>query len=310
MLKGVMAGASMSKGAGKGHGGQAAAAAATTAAQVGAECPHAKVVDADGEIVCTSCGIVITDDALTALHSRHDHDLSANSSLPQSWGGADSESKPNLYVTNVLGSANAIPRMNDMKLVSLYCKGGIESGKDRRNKALLSKFSNACEKMDFSPAQAQTAWKMFQRASKDASPRKMAESAAWAIYKTCQMYSIPLTANEILDVVKSNFQRKNMPDMLKILYSHMPKTDESLDDDAAAAAAADAPAMSASRGVGNDQYYFALNMKQLLKGRRFSPDMYASAKNDAWKMYTEVFKAGNPNIRARKSIMLAFRVGS
>ena len=295
----------MSRGAGRGADAQAAPAAA---AQIGAECPHTNVVDADGEIVCTSCGIVITDDALTALHESHDRDATANSSLPQSWGGADSESKPNLYVTNVLGSANAIPRMNDMKLVSLYCKGGIESGKDRRNKTLLSKFSNTCEKMDFSQAQAQTAWKMFQRASKDASPRKMAESAAWAIYKTCQMYSIPLTAGEILDIVKSNFGRKNMPDMLKILYNHMPKTDESLDDDAAATAAA--PAMSASRGAGNDLYYFALNMRQLLKGRKFSPDMYASAKNDAWRMYTEVFKAGNPNIRARKSIMLAFRVGS
>ena len=264
--------------------------------------------------------MVIDDDALAALHGCHDHDASANASLPQSWGGDDSEAKPNLYVVNVLGTANAIPRMAGMQLVSLYCKGGVEMGKDRRHKTLLSKFSNACEKMEFTPMQAQTAWTMFQRASKDSTPRKMPESAAWAIYKTCQMYSIPATADEILGVVKSNFSRKTLPNMIKILYNHMPKADEppassSASDqesgaapEAAPAAAARNGAAGASGGGNNDQYYFALNMRRLLKGRKFSEEMYASAKNDAWRMYTEVFQ-GNPNIRARKSIQMAFGVG-
>ena len=302
-MKGVMAGTRMA-GAGRGRKASGGAQAAAAAAAATTECPHTNVIQADGEMVCTACGMVIDDDALAALHGCHDHDTSANSSLPQSWGGTDSESKPNLYVANVLGSANTIPKMNGMQLVSLYCKGGVESGKDRRNKTLLSKFSNVCEKMEFGQEQAQTAWTMFRQASRDRSPRKMAESAAWAIYKTCQMYSIPAEADEILGVVKSNFQRKNMPDMLKILYAHMPKADEPADHQSAAA-----PATLATRGAGNDQYYFALNMRRLLKGRRFSKGMYASAKNDAWRLYTEVFRTGNPNIRARRSIKMAFGLG-
>ena len=317
-MQGAMAEANMSRGGGRGAGGGAGTGRATgaSAGATGAECAHTNIVQADGEIVCTSCGVVIDDDALAALHGCHDHDASANTSLPQSWGGDDSESKPNLYVTNVLGTGNAIPRMNGMQLLSLYCKGGMEMGKDRRNKALLSKFSNACEKMEFTPAQAQTAWTMFRRAARDTTPRKMPESAAWALYKTCQMYSIPAAADEILGVVKSNFGRKTMPNMIKILYSHMPKADESPDDSAsspaaaATAGAAEPSAMSASRGAGNEQYYFALNLRRLLKGRKFSKEMYSSAKNDAWKMYTEVFRGGNPNIRARRSIMMAFGVGS
>ena len=323
----------------KGAGKAQAAASAAAAASGGATCEHANIVRADGEMVCTSCGMVIDDDALAALHGCHDHDAQFNASLPQSWGGDGSESKPNLYVSNALGTANAIPKMQGMQLVSLYCKGGLETAKDRRNKNRLSKFSNACEKMKFAPAQAQTAWTLFQRAAKDASPRKTAESAAWAVYKTCQMYSIPATSDEILGVIKSNFGRKTMPNMLKILYSHMPSADDSLAahssaaavDGASAAAAADSPdatpeqrsggagaPSSAAAGGGsgggnsnsNDQYYFALNMRRMLKGRKFSKEMFSSAKNDAWKLYTEVFRTGNPNIRARRSIMMAFRVGS
>lgn len=313
MLKGVIAWASMSKragkGAGRGTGGaQASAQATVPAPPAGAECAHANVVQADGEMVCTSCGTVIDDDALAALHGCHDHNTSANASLPQTWGGDDSESKPNLYVTHVLGTANAIPKMHGMQLLSLYCKGGMETGKDRRNKTLLSKFSNACEKMQFSQTQAETAWKLFQRAAKDSSPRKMPESAAWAIYKTCQMHSIPVTADEILGVVRSNFGRKTMPNMVKILYSHMPKADDPLDG-ASDAGPDQQHAAQASRGAGNDQYYFALNMRRLLKGRSFSKEMYASAKSDAWRMYNEVFRTGNPNIRAKRSIAMAFGVG-
>lgn len=289
---------------GKGRKAAGTARAAAAAAASTAECAHTNVIQADGEVVCTSCGMVIDDDALAALHGCHDHDTSANSSLPQSWGGAASESKPNLYTANVLGSANTIPKMNGMQLISLYCKGGVESGKDRRNKTLLSKFSNVCEKMEFGQEQAQTAWTMFRQASRDRSPRKMAESAAWAIYKTCQMYSIPAEAAEILGVVKTNFGRKSMPDMLKILYAHMPKADEPVDAQAAASQAA-----LGSRGADNDQYYFALNMRRLIRGRKFSKGMYASAKNDAWKLYTEVFRTGNPNIRARRSIKIAFGIG-
>ena len=340
-MQGVMAGprsADRNQAAKKGAGKARAAAAAAAAASGGATCEHANIVRADGEMVCTSCGTVIDDDALAALHGSHDHDAAYNSALPQSWGGDGSESKPNLYVSNALGTANAIPRMQGMQLVSLYCKGGLEMAKDRRNKTRLSKFSNACEKMKFTQAQAQTAWTLFQRAAKDGSPRKTAESAAWAVYKTCQMYSIPATTDEILGVIKLNFGRKSMPNMIKILYSHMPSADDTLAATASAAAAGDgAPSSSAaatadspdaapeqrSGGAGapsaasaagnnnnNDQYYFALNMRRMLKGRKFSKEMFSSAKNDAWKLYTEVFRTGNPNIRARRSIMMAFRVGS
>ena len=313
----------------------AASASASTAAAVAPQpadktCAHANVVRAEDEIVCTSCGMVIDDDdAIAAMHGSH-NDAAANSSLPQSWGGADSESKPNLYVSNVLGSANAIPKMPGMQLLNLYCKGGLETSNDRRKKTRLSKFSNACEKMRFTAIQAQTAWSLFQRAAKSSSPRKSAEVAAWAIYKTCQMYSIPATSDEILSVVKSNFSRKSMPNMIRILYECMVSSEESLAAASAAAAGAggnaadghaDAeggrPGMAAGSGGavgasagGRQDYYFALNLRRMLKGRRYTKDMFAGAKNDAWRLYHEVFKTGNPNTRARRSIAMAFGLGS
>ena len=309
-----------------------AAAAAAAAAAAGANrpaapppsiptCEHPNVVQADGEVVCTSCGTVIDDDTLIALHGCHDNDVVANSSMPQTWGGVDSESRPNLYVANSLGTSNSIPKMAGMQLLQLYCKGGIETDRDRRNKTRLSRFSNACEKMGFGQAQAQTAWTLFQRVAKTTSPRKAADAAAWSIYQTCKMYSIPASSDEILDVVKSNFGRKTMPNMLRILYSCMASSDESLAATVAdrgqggiADASSSSPSRPAARGSHNGggakDYYFALNMRRMLKGRRFTREMFSAAKNDAWRMYTEVFTTGNPNTRARRSIAMAFGMGT
>ena len=315
-------------GAGRGHAADGADAVAprtaTTAAGAawGDGCDHKNIVQADGEMVCAKCGQVIDDDVLAAQHGLHDNEAVLNSSLPQTWGGPESESNPNLYTRHVLGSANSIPKMKGMQLLSLYCKGGLETGSDRRRKARLSQFSNVCEKMRFNAEQSQTAWNLFQRAAKATTPRKAAECAAWATYKTCQMYSIPASADEVINVIKVNFGRKTMPNMIRILYACMVSTDESRaaadggggGDGEGEAGTATAPiAMpmapdASATGVGCD-YYFALQMRHMLRGRRYSKELYMAAKNDAWHMYNSVFKTGNKNMRAKRAIAMAFGVG-
>lgn len=305
----------------RGASAEAAEPAKTSAAKSawGDGCDHKNVVQADGEMVCAKCGQVIDDDVLAAQHGLHDNAAVLNSSLPQTWGGPESESNPNLYTRNVLGSANAIPKMKGMQLLALYCKGGLETARDRRHKTRLSKFSNVCEKMRFTSEQAQTAWNLFQRAAKATTPRKAAEAAAWAVYKTCQMYSIPASADEVLGVIKVNFSRKTMPNMIRILYDCMVSTDESMGGssgsgggggkgEAAGTAPAAAMPMAPEPGESGRDYYFALNLRQMLKGRRYSREMYAYAKSDAWHMYSKVL-TGNRNMRAKRAIAMAFGVG-
>ena len=290
-------------------------------------CRHENIVQADSDMVCTKCGVVVEDDALPE-HGAGNAVAAANADLPQS-RSAMSESRPNLYESHALGTADAMPKMQSMRMLQKYFAGGIATDKDRRAQGRLSKLSNACEKMGLTQMQSQTAWDLFQRAVKRGGTRKTAEAAAWALYQACKMHCVPATSDEILAAVRSNFGRKAMPNMIRILYAFMPSSSDGDGDgvvnpsstiadgcgggqgrpSSSTTTTAVAGAAAAAGGDAGGDYYFALNMRLMLRKRKYSEEVFAACKRDAWRMYKDVFTTGNPNVRAKRAIALAYKVG-
>jgi len=325
-MKGAMADAEIVDGGdGGGNGGTVLRGRRQAAGQVA--CRHENIVQADSDMVCTKCGVVVEDDALPE-HGAGNAVAAANADLPQS-RSAMSESRPNLYESHALGTADTMPKMQSMRMLQKYFAGGIATDKDRRAQSRLSKLSNTCEKMGLTQMQSQTAWDLFQRAVKRGGTRKTAEAAAWALYQACKMHCVPATSDEILAAVRSNFSRKAMPNMIRILYAFMPSSSDdggggdgvvnpssTISDgcgggqgrSSTTGAAAGAGAEAAGGDAGGD-YYFALNMRLMLRKRKYSEEVFAACKRDAWRMYKDVFTTGNQNVRAKRAIALAYKVG-
>ena len=214
----------------------------------------------DGESVCATCGIV--DDS---------PDVDSTSIY-------DSSPAPNLFLSRSLGTGEEIPQGRENAAVKRFFRGGLNQ---ERN---LSRFSNACQKLQLYRHIQHDAWRMFQGISKQM-PQKMAEHACLSIFHTCRRNGISTSDDEIIEAVKVSFGRKNLPSMAKIIYQHMSvlKYD--------------------GQRKNEDKYYFNLVLKKRTEGMRISKFRLAKCKRAAWFFFTEIYTFDdNYRRRARMAV--------
>lgn len=193
-------------------------------------------------------------------------------------------SRANLYELKEVGSRNALPDMQfGQSRSSLDVRRYFRGRNVRRT---LSDFSNFCEKLALPISAQQRAWRLYCRAQTSGSRQGAAEHACWAVHNTCRAMGIPKSDVEIIGVAKVVYGRAGLPDMFTIAYRHM-----------------DVPGAAIS---GTDAYYFNLNLRKIVAGLSLTKTEFVACKNEAWKLFLNVFVEGSPDYRARRAISTAF----
>ncbi|HEX7033005.1 MAG TPA: hypothetical protein VF172_08400 [Nitrososphaera sp.] len=170
------------------------------------ECRHDPRLTPDGsEHVCTKCGAVLSpaateETATTAVQTQQPQETT--------------KSKINLYVSHQLGSVEAAT--TNARLQEMLSLSDSRSLKIARNgpgpasaSRYLSQFSNACDRLDMSPVEAESAWQVFCKVYRQlctTRPRVISTVEA-ALYSIC-CYCNTVDEYEAASVVSSSFGTK------------------------------------------------------------------------------------------------------
>lgn len=132
----------------------------STSKQAATGCPcHRPHLTADGEYVCTRCGVVLSDALLV------DESLD----LPLAPQAPGPKSSVNLFLSHNLGGSQlkSLPGLSTTRSLEMANREGtMDDGRGRRKKsanAYLSRFSNACSKLGLTQAESEHAWRLFAR---------------------------------------------------------------------------------------------------------------------------------------------------
>ena len=229
-------------------------------------CRHQKVSCIDGENTCTSCGTVFG-----AEHVNEGSDRNSNT-------------RPNLFVAQSLGTRNGMPDMRGMESVKRYFRGGIS---DERK---LSAFSNVCEKLALPQHIRVDAHQRFARINKQME-QKTAEHACVAIFRACRSHGIPRLEEDIVEAVRVAYRRKRMPTMTRMAVQHMHISD------------------GGEKGDGGKKYYFGVALTKRLRDGDMPKQGYDRIVNLAWFFYTQIYTDGRYSCRAADAVDHAFGRG-
>lgn len=170
------------------------------------ECRHDPRLTPDGsEHVCTKCGAVLSpaateETATTAVQTQQPQETT--------------KSKINLYVSHQLGSVEADTtnaRMQEM--LSLSDSRSLKIARNGPGPAsasrYLSQFSNACDRLDMSPVEAESAWQVFCKVYRQlCTTRPRVISAVEAAFYSICCYCNTVDEYEAASVVSSSFCAK------------------------------------------------------------------------------------------------------
>ncbi len=232
-------------------------------------CTHEKTVESDGEIVCRRCGVVIQEQESVVTNIYEGAKSSVNLFEMRSIGGRD--------------ETGSIPDCGAR--LERYFRGGV-SESDPTSKRHLSKFSNICEKLGFNSSLQNAAWDKFAERLKYKNSREVAETASWAIHMTCKEYGLPIPPVEILRVVQWAFNRSRMPHMSGIIYDNLESSVPDFERD--------------------KRYYFNLNLRRIAGDIDYNDAEVMERREQAWRLYNEVYTEGNPDQNSRNAINEVF----
>lgn len=167
------------------------------------ECRHDPRLTPDGsEHVCTKCGAVLSpaateETATTAVQTQQPQETT--------------KSKINLYVSHQLGSVEAAT--TNARLQEMLSLSDSRSLKIARNgpgpasaSRYLSQFSNACDRLDMSPVEAESAWQVFCKVYRQlcATRPRVVSAVEAAFYSIC-CYCSTADEYEAASAVSSSF---------------------------------------------------------------------------------------------------------
>lgn len=148
---------------------------------------HRPQLAPDGEYVCTRCGAVLSE--------GNDWALEAEMTPPTAAQAPTTKSNVNLFLAHKLGGSEvrSLPGLSTLRGLEMANREGAmksAGGRKRKKKsanAYLSMFSNACSKLELTPAESEYAWRLFARlyaelaTSDDSRVTNTSEIACYAI---------------------------------------------------------------------------------------------------------------------------------
>ena len=166
------------------------------------ECTHDPRLTPDGlEHVCVKCGAVLSPDA-----AEENAAVAIQTQRQQT-----TTSKVNLYVNHQLGSVEAATTNAKMQeMLSLSDSRSLKIAKNGSDHAsasrYLSAFSNACDRLGMSPADAECAWQVFCKVYRQLCTTKprIISAAEAAFYSIC-CYCSTVDEYEAASAVSSSF---------------------------------------------------------------------------------------------------------
>ena len=126
-------------------------------------CPeHHPHITSDGECVCAQCGVVLSD--------GQDLQGAEHTALSIATQGQNSKSNINLFLAHRLGGheIKSLPGLSTSRSLEIahreVSQAGCKGRKKKKNaNSFLSRFSNACSKLELTHAESEHAWQIFVR---------------------------------------------------------------------------------------------------------------------------------------------------